>query len=90
MLKSAPLLESLHLESLESGRTDDIKIVECIMFGDCHPAVKDIFSVRCDGALISSHEPRIAIEKSLRNSNARFMRTDQSEEIFHSFCKRTI
>ena len=63
MLKSAPLLESLHLESLESGHTDDIKIVKCVMFGDCHPAVKDIFSVCCDGALISSHEPRIAIGK---------------------------
>ena len=61
---SAPLLQSLHLESLESRHTNHIvKIVESIMFGDCHPALKDILTVRSDGALISSRQPCIAIGK---------------------------
>jgi len=60
----APLLESLRLESLESGHTNHIiKIVESIMFSDCNPALKHIFTVRSDGALISSRQPRIAIGK---------------------------
>jgi len=61
---SAPILESLYLESLESRRTSHIiKIVESITLGDCYPALKDIFTVRSDGTLISSREPRIAVGK---------------------------
>ena len=47
---SAPILESLHHESLESRRTSHIiKNVESITLGDCHPALKDIFTVRSHG-----------------------------------------
>jgi len=61
---SAPLLESLNLESLESRRTKHVvNIVESIIDGDCHPALKDIFTVRADGLLISSRQPRIGIGK---------------------------
>jgi len=61
---SAPLIESLHFESLESRHTNHvIKIVESIMFGDCHSALKGIFTVRSDGALISCRQARIAIGK---------------------------
>jgi len=50
--------------SLESRRTSHIiKIVESITLGDCHRALKDIFTLRSDGTLISSCQPRIAVGK---------------------------
>jgi len=48
---AAPLLESLELETMESRRADHIRtLVESFLSGNCHPAMRDIFIRKQDGA----------------------------------------
>jgi hypothetical protein len=61
---SAPLLEELHLDSLESRRIEHINnLVNSMVDGDCHPSFKNLFTEDADGSIVNSIESRIGIGK---------------------------
>jgi retron-type reverse transcriptase len=50
---SAPLLEALELESLQSRREKRIvKLVSSFVTGDCHPGLRSMFDVNTDGSVV--------------------------------------
>jgi hypothetical protein len=59
---SAPLLQALKFDSLECRRKKHImSIVDSMIAGDCHPALKDVFTLEEDGSIGNTLRSRIGI-----------------------------
>jgi hypothetical protein len=59
---AAPILEKLGLEPLDSRRENHVlKIVNSIIQKDCHPALRDLFTLDADGRLVNDSAARIKI-----------------------------
>ena len=59
---SAPLLETLKLDSLQDRRQDHIvRLVDSILAGDTHPALLDMFQQATDGSAVNDQTARIGI-----------------------------
>ena len=55
---SAPLLEELHLESLEKRRKDHVSdIVLRVLQGRCHPALRHLFVTDGTGRIVLQSRP---------------------------------
>ena len=59
---AAPLLDALHLQSLESRRHDHVtKLVRSILDSDCYPAFRSFFTTKVDGMIEDNYAPRTAM-----------------------------
>jgi len=59
---SAPLLEALNLDSLDRRRSEHTRVlVNSFITGDCHPAMRDMFTVSSDGKVLNDRKTRIGI-----------------------------
>src|SRR6266568_4626462 len=59
---AAPLLQALQLESLEARRTRHVvSIVQSVLSGDCHPALKHMFETNSEGRVENGETSRLKV-----------------------------
>ena len=59
---AAPLLQTLQLDSLESRRKSHIiSLVQNILSGNCHPAIRDMFVASEEGGITNNENSRLRI-----------------------------